>query len=277
MTTKSTRGGGGTAGGGVQSVARALQLLEALTSSPDGLGVSELAQATGLAPATIHRLLATLVAGGYVRQDPDTRRYGLGSALIRLGDIAGGFIGEWVRPCLAELVEISGETANLAVLEAGYATYVAQVPSRHRVRMFTEVGNRLPPHSNAVGKVLLAYRPRATVERILQRQGLPARTRQTITDQRRFLAELDRVVEQGYAVDTGEEEEGVRCIAVPVRGPTRAVAALSVSGPAERLDHSRRERILPDMLRLAEAVTAVLADDGGTADGAPPRRSRVFP
>ncbi|MDQ3612386.1 MAG: IclR family transcriptional regulator C-terminal domain-containing protein, partial [Actinomycetota bacterium] len=128
------------------------------------------------------------------------------------------------------------------------------------------VGNRVSPHSNAVGKVLLAYRPRASVERILQRHGLPARTRRTITDQHRFLAELDRVVEQGYAVDTGEEEEGVRCLAVPVRGPTGEVTALSVSGPAERLDHSRRERILPDMLRLAEDISGALAGGDGAAD-----------
>ncbi len=259
--------GGAAQRGGVQSVERALQLLETLATTPEGLGVSALGQATGLAPATIHRLLATLVARGYARQDPDTRRYGLGSGLIRLGNTAGGFIGAWLRPYLAELVDISGETANLAVLEGGYATYVAQAPSRHRVRMFTEVGNRLPPHSNAVGKVLLAYRPRGDVERILERHGLPARTPRTITDQRMFFAELDRVVEQGYAVDTGEEEEGVGCLAVPVRGPTGAVAAMSVSGPAERLDRSRRERILPDMLRLGDDVSAALAGGEGAADG----------
>ncbi|CAN5295710.1 allantoin degradation transcriptional regulator AllR [soil metagenome] len=274
MSAESTQENDGAARrGGVQSVERALQLLETLTTRPDGLGVSELGQATGLAPATIHRLLATLVARGYARQDPDTRRYGLGSGLIRLGNIAGGFIGAWVRPYLAELVEISGETANLAVLEGGYATYVAQVPSRHRVRMFTEVGNRVSPHSNAVGKVLLAYRPRASVERILERHGLPARTRRTITDQRTFLAELDQVAERGYAVDTGEEEEGVGCLAVPVRGPTGAVVAMSVSGPAERLDRFRRERILPHMLRLADDVSAALAGGdgavGGVATGSP--------
>lgn len=253
--------------GGVQSVERALQLLETLATTREGLGVSDLGQATGLAPATIHRLLATLVANGYARQDPATRRYSLGSALIRLGSTAGGFIGAWLRPYLAELVEISGETANLAVLEDGYVTYVAQAPSRHRVRMFTEVGNRLSPHSNAVGKVLLAYRPREAVERILERRGLPPRTARTITDQPTFLAELDRVVEQGYAVDTGEEEEGVRCLAVPVRGPMGEVAALSVSGPAERLDQPRRERILPHMLRLADQVSAALAWDHGVGEG----------
>lgn len=256
--------GDGAPRGGVQSVERALRLLETLATAPEGLGVSDLGQATGLAPATIHRLLATLVANGYARQEPATRRYTLGSALIRLGNTAGGLIGAWLRPYLAELVEVSGETANLAVLEDGCAAYVAQAPSRHRVRMFTEVGNRLPPHSNAVGKVLLAFRPRADVERILGRHGLPARTSRTITDRTTFLAELDRVVEQGYAVDTGEEEEGVRCLAVPVRGPTGETAALSVSGPAERLDRPRRERILPHMLRLADDVSAALAGDGAS-------------
>src|SRR5215212_5116849 len=149
---------------GVQSVERALELLEALADPGDGRGVSELGRATGLPVATIHRLLATMAAKGYVRQDSTSHKYRLGSHLIQLGEAATRHFASFAHPYLAELMEASGETANLAVFEDGHVAYVAQVPSRHhRVRMFTEVGRRVLPHSSGVGKVVLAFRPRAEV------------------------------------------------------------------------------------------------------------------
>src|SRR5215218_3129801 len=245
---------------GVQSVERALELLEALADDPgEPRGVSELWRATGLPVATIHRLLATMAARGYVRRDTATHRYTLGSHLIRLGEAATRQFARSAHPCLAELMEVSGETANLAMFEDGQIAYVAQVASRqHRVRMFTEVGRRVPPHSSAVGKVVLAFRPRAAVEALLARMGLPRRTPRTITDLGRFLAELDTVARQGYAIDSGEEEVGVRCLAVPVFGVGGSVAAMSVSAPEGRLEARDIERILPEMLRISAALSGDL-------------------
>jgi IclR family transcriptional regulator, acetate operon repressor len=230
--------------------------VQALADPGEARGVSELGRATGLPVATIHRLLATMAARGYVRQDPASHKYTLGSHLIKLGEAATRHFGRFARPYLAELMEASGETANLAVLEDGQVAYVAQVPSRqHRVRMFTEVGRRVLPHSSAVGKVVLAFRPRAEVEAMLARMGLPRRTSRTITDLGRFLAELDTVARQGYAIDSGEEEVGVRCLAVPVFGVGDSVAAMSVSAPEGRLEPKDIERILPEMLRISAALT----------------------
>jgi IclR family transcriptional regulator, acetate operon repressor len=239
---------------GVQSVARTLDLLEALADPPGSRGVSELAVRTGLPQATIHRLLATLVDRGYVRQDPETRRYGLGGRVLRLAAGAEELLGATLRPYLAELVAVSGETANLAALEQGSVVYVAQAPSPHRMRMFTEVGNRVPAHSTAVGKVLLAHRPRTVVEQLLD-HGLEARTPHTITDPDRFLDELDAVRADGYAVDDEEEELGVRCVAVPVYGMARGALAMSVSGPPSRLDDHRITTLVPDLRRIAAAAS----------------------
>lgn len=255
------------AGDGVQSVERALELLEALAEPREAKGVSELARATGLPVATIHRLLATMVSRGYVRQDTGSHKYTLGSHLIRLGEAAARDFAQFARPYLAELMEASGETANLAMLEDGQVAYVAQVPSRHhRVRMFTEVGRRVHPHTSGVGKVVLAFRPRAEVEALLARSGLPPRTPRTITDPARFLAELDKVASQGYAIDSGEEEVGVRCLAVPVFGVGGSVAAMSVSAPEGRLQDRDIERVLPEMLRISAALSAAFL----TAASAPP-------
>jgi IclR family transcriptional regulator, acetate operon repressor len=242
---------------GVQSVERALKLLEALADPGEPRGISELGRATGLPVATIHRLLATMTARGYVRQDTATHKYTLGSHLIRLGEAATRHFARLSHPYLAELMEASGETANLAVFEDGQVAYVAQVPSRHhRVRMFTEVGRRVLPHTSGVGKVVLAFRPRAEVEALLARTGLPRRTPRTITEPKRFLAELDTVARQGYAIDSGEEEVGVRCLAVPVFGVGDSVAAISVSAPEGRLEAKDIERILPEMLRISAALSS---------------------
>jgi IclR family acetate operon transcriptional repressor len=256
------------AGDGVQSVERALELLEALAETGEAKGVSELARATGLPVATIHRLLATMVSRGYVRQDTGSHKYTLGSHLIRLGDAAARDFAQFARPYLAELMEASGETANLAMLEDGQVAYVAQVASRHhRVRMFTEVGRRVHPHTSGVGKVVLAFRPRVEVEALLARTGLPRRTPRTITDPARFLAELDKVAGQGYAIDSGEEEVGVRCLAVPVFGVGGSVAAMSVSAPEGRLQDRDIERVLPEMLRISAALSAAFFT---AASGSPP-------
>ncbi|MFE2753325.1 IclR family transcriptional regulator [Actinosynnema sp. NPDC059335] len=240
--------------GGVQSLQRAFDLLERLADAGGEAGLSELAAASGLPLPTIHRLIRTLVALGYVRQNSN-RRYALGSRLIRLGETASRQFGTWARPFLAELVDRVGETANLAVLDGDEVVYVAQVPSRHSMRMFTEVGRRLLPHGTGVGKAILSQLPRDQVRALLARTGLPAYTPNTITDADVLLASLDRIAARGYALDESEQELGVRCVAVPLRaGP--ALAAVSVSGPDSRLTKESVARIVPAVLAVAERLSA---------------------
>ena len=167
--------------GGVQSVERAFELLEVLAEAGGELSLSEAAAACRLPLPTIHRLVRTLVARGYVRQLP-SRRYALGPRLINLGESASGMLADWARPCLAELVEALGETANLSMIDGDRATYVAQVPSRHAMRMFTEVGRRVHLHTTGAGKALLAQLSEAEVAELVGRAGLSAQTERSITD-----------------------------------------------------------------------------------------------
>lgn len=234
--------------GTVQSLDRALDLIEALARAERALGVGELAEDTRLPQGTVHRLLQTLHARGYVRRT-DARKYSLGTGTLRLGDAAQRALVRAARPYLAELVRLSGETANLAILEGDDVVYVDQVASPHTLRMFAEVGRRVPPHSTAVGKVLLAALSRDRVVPLLQRTGLPARTSSTITDADAFLAELDLVRERGWAADEEEQERGVRCVAVPVGREGRVVAAMSVSGPADRFTAVSSDRLIEAMRR----------------------------
>lgn len=245
------------ASGGVQSLQRAFELLERLADMGGEASLSELAALSGLPMPTIHRLIRTLVTLGYVRQNSN-RRYALGARLIRLGENASLQFGTWARPLLAELVDEVGETANMAVLERDEVVYVAQVPSRHSMRMFTEVGRRLLPHGTGVGKAILAHLPADEVRALLGRTGMPAYTEHTHTDVDTFLRHLTMIAEQGYALDESEQELGVRCLAVPVLGAP-SPTAVSVSGPEGRLTKEAVTRIAPVVQRIAAALSEQLA------------------
>jgi IclR family transcriptional regulator, acetate operon repressor len=235
---------------GVQSVDRALDILELLASSPGTLGVTEVARETGLAPGTAHRLLVALARRGWVRQDAG-RRYGVGLAARRLGDAALGQVASVAAPALRAAVEVTGETANLAALEGDVMVYVAQSPSPHTLRIFAEVGRRVPLHSTAVGKVVLAGMDPARAVALLRATDRPARTEHTLTDLDDLRRELDVVRTQGYALDDEEQELGVRCVAVPLPGGPWASLALSVSGPVERMTREHAAAVVPPLRRIA--------------------------
>lgn len=228
---------------GVQSLERAFGLLETMAGHGGMMGLSQLAAESGLPLPTIHRLVRTLVDLGYVRQEP-SRQYVLGPRLIRLGEASSSMLSIWARPHLSHLVDELGESANLAMLDGDQIVYVAQAPSRHSMRMFTEVGRRVLPHCTAVGKVLMADMSPADVRDLLNRTGMPRHTPNTITDPEQFAKDLVKAAELGYALDAGEQEIGVRCVAVAVpQAPSRL--AISVSGPAARMTDALVERAVP--------------------------------
>jgi IclR family acetate operon transcriptional repressor len=237
----------------VQSLHRAFGLLELVATQGRAMSLTEIAAASGLAPATLHRLARTLVDLGYLRQEP-SRHYALGPRLFLLAESSSTMLNDVALPHLAHLVDEIGETANLAMLDGDRVAYVAQVPGRHSMRMFTEVGRRVLPHCTAVGKALLASSPTADVRALLARTGLPRHTTHTVTEPEELLAQLDRVRELGYAMDEGEQEVGVRCVAVAVPGSTLRLA-MSVSGPAPRMTDELVAHAVP-VLRAAAAGLA---------------------
>ncbi|WP_151525351.1 IclR family transcriptional regulator [Serinicoccus kebangsaanensis] len=242
---------------GVQSVDRALDIVELLAAAPAPIGVTEIARELGLAQGTAHRLVSGLVARGWVRQDTD-RRYAVGPAAMRVGDASYRTLGASAAPALREAVAATGETANLALLEGRVMVYVAQAPSPHTLRIFAEVGRRVPLHSTAVGKVALATRPRAAWAELLGDAPLEPRTPHTVTDVARLVEELEQVRRQGFALDDEEQELGVRCVAVPVQVAGLEVA-MSVSGPTERMTRERAQQVVPELRRIAAALA------GGTS------------
>lgn len=247
--------------GGVQSLARAFAILEALADADGITTLSDIAQRVELPLATTHRLVRSLVSLGYVRQEPN-RQYSLGPRLMRLGVESGRRIGVWATPRLAEAVAELGESVNLAVLDEDEIVYVAQVqPSTHLMRMFTEVGRRTLPHTTAVGKAILAGAPEAEVLALLRRTGMPGRTPRSITSPEEFLEVLRLTRDRGYAVDEEEQEVGVRCVAVAVPDAPRPMA-MSMSGPSARVDDAAVDRAAGVLRRVAAALSQDLGGAG---------------
>jgi IclR family acetate operon transcriptional repressor len=222
----------GRASGGVQSLHRALDVLEAFATAGGTASLTDVAAACGLPAPTVHRLAATLAGRGYLRQLPD-RRYCLGSRLVPIGAQANAQLGERALPVLRGLAELTGESANLAVLTQDRAEYVSRAFGTHTMRIFTEVGNRVALYCTGVGKAILAVLPPERAALLVATAPLVAHTPTTITDPAALHAEIVAIRERGYALDEGEMEVGVRCVAVGM--PGTVPMAVSVSGPAARM------------------------------------------
>jgi IclR family acetate operon transcriptional repressor len=241
----------------VQSVERVFLLLEHMTDNGGSASLTQLAALSGLPMPTIHRLVSTLTMLGYVRRQT-SRRYSLGPRLVRIGEAAGRALGDWAHPSLVKLAKLTGETANLAILEGDAVTYIAQAPGVHSMRMFTEPGRRVSCHSTGVGKCLLAQLPEDNARGILARAGMPAQTDRTITDPDTLLMQLREIRTRGYALDDNEQEIGVRCVAAPVPAAAGQVA-LSISAPQGRMSEGDIARIVPVVQSVAAELSVALA------------------
>lgn len=251
----------GRAVGGVQSVQRTFDILEAVSANGGTMAIGAIASQTSLPLPTIHRLLRTLVERGYMRQLPN-RRYALGFRLVPLGATANSMIGLQAEPILRELVRELGETANLAVLSGDYAEYVAQAPSLHAMRMFTEVGRRVELHCTGVGKALLSQLPESDVRGVVRRVGLPVYTASTLSTQEELFERLELSRRQGFVLDDEEQEAGVRCVAVPVVAASGSLMALSISGPLQRVTEEFVGRAVPLLLAASARLTDELEVTG---------------
>jgi IclR family acetate operon transcriptional repressor len=256
----------------VQSVTRALSILETLVQAEDDLSIVQLQSRIPLALSTLHRILQTLVASGYVYQTDSTKRYGLGYKLLEVAESAKRHarfrLGAVTHPVLKSLSMETGETTNLALIENDEVVYMDQVPGRHRVRMFTEIGHRAPVFCTGSGKAMLAGLPDPDLATVLNRLTLTPSTQHTLTTIDRLQKELFLIRKRGFAIDNEEFELGVRCVAAAiVSGDGRPVAAISVSGPANRLTRARAMELGPLVSELAATCNQALARDNGNTSG----------
>lgn len=249
--------------GGVQSVDRALQILDIL--SRDGhAGVSDIAEEMGVHKSTVFRLLESLVGPEMVQQNTGRGKYQLGFGILRLAASIPARLSlvREARPILEDLAQQSKETVNLAVLRSGYAVNVDQALGPSSLATHDWVGGLTPLHATSSGKVFLAALPADERRRILDEVGLSARTPRTITDRDVLEKQLLDVARNGYAETSEELEIGLNAIAVPVFNHVGAViGSVSISGPAFRFDTAK----LPGLITsLREAGLQISAKMGYT-------------
>lgn len=246
---------------GTQSVGRALAVLDAIAGAEGGLGVTEVAQRTGLTVSTAHRLTRSLCDAGLVAQDLRSERYGLGPRLVVLGRRAEQQLGyATIRPALEALAERTGESVNLGIRAGAEVLVVVDVASSQPLRFDQELGTRVPVHTSAMGKCLVAFGSGSIDAELESLPGLDPLTPRTITDRRALRRELDVVRQRGWALNDEERHPGVRAVAVPVLDAGgAAVAAIAVQGPTVRMGDERLAAVADDVAATAARVAPLLA------------------
>lgn len=258
------------ASGQVQSLSRALKLLNALSFHPQGLSLSEVAHEVGLPNSTAHRLLTTLQNERYVRFDSErsvwligVQAFRVGTAFIRSRDVV-----TIARPYMRRLMEQSGETVNLAIADRGEVIYIAQVETQKMMRAIAGPGGRAPMHCSGVGKALLACFDPPTVDKLVGSIELRRETPNTLITARELKRELEHIQVRGYAVDNEENAIGLRCVAAVIYDEHGSgLAALSVSGPTARITDQRIPVLGSAVAGIAAEITAELGGRRPTAGG----------
>src|SRR5271157_614815 len=243
----------------VQSLVRALALLNRITeSADDGATLTDLAQQIGLPSSTAHRLLTTLEQERYVRFSNEGRLWSVGVQAFVVGCTftKTRSLANVARPHMRHLMEDGGETVNLAVEDEGEAVYLSQVECRQMMRAFARPGARVPLHCSAVGKAILSATSDKKLSKILHQRGMPRLTVKTITSPSALRADLERVRATGYAIDDEEHAIGLRCVAAPIFDETGdVVAAVSASGPMARIGDERMAQLGALVLEASRAIS----------------------
>jgi len=252
-----------------QQIQRALDVIEAIAEAPRGLTLTELAEELGLPKSSVLRLVANLEMRRYVEQDQNNR-YRIGLRVFSIGGraLADNILRTCARPYLEDLALRVGESTYLAILDQEQALYIDRIESPMPVRSHSPIGSHRPLPITAVGKVLLAGMGPAAAAETLRSQaelGSLAQPAPDDLDQR-----LRRIAAEGYAIDVGEYDEGLTCLAAPIRdGHGDVVAALGVSGPSWRITDDRLPAVVGLLIENALGVSRELGHEGSaeTEDG----------
>lgn len=246
------------------SVAKAFAILEYLASIGGARDLGVISRAVGMHKSTAYRFLSTLNTLGYVYQDPETSRYSLGSKVVWLAStyLDSLDLRTLARPMLEKLVEESRETVHLAILDNLEVVYIDKVDGHQPVKMASRVGNRMPAHSTGLGKALLAHNDESQWPVYVNAKGLTSYTPNTITDANEFYSHLQGIKQRGYAIDNSENEDGIRCVAVPILDHTgKTIGALSISGWSLTMTPDRDDGMAQLALDTARLISERLGSE----------------
>jgi DNA-binding IclR family transcriptional regulator len=247
------------------AVERALNILEAAANRREGLTNSEISHKLGIPKSSASYILRTLERRGYLRRDVENGRYRLGLKILSLGGDARANLdlAEVALPFMQALQERIHLTIHLAVLDQGEAVYIEKVEAPGFFKVNTWVGRRMFLHSTSVGKCLLAWLPKPEVETLLRQQGMKKRTPKTISSVPKLLADLERVRDQGHAIDDEENSLGARCVGAPIFDAMGTVtASLGVSGTLTQMDEANLPRIMDALKETARRISRQVSRSG---------------
>lgn len=253
----------------VRSTFRILQEL----GRAEQLGLSEITQRTGISKSTVFRILSTLQELGYVLRDED-RIYRISPTLAQLAgeEAAGEALRRLALPHMLALRDKYGETVNLGVRYFDKVTYLEVVPSEFALRLEEVRGASVPVHATSLGKAILAFSPRGAVEGLVRGRSLERITPNTICDPDEFLAELRRVNSAGFAFDRSEGSLLANCVSAPILDAQgNAIAALSISGPAQRFHPKKDSPVIASLLNATSEITRMLVRSAMRSKSVSPR------
>ena len=245
----------------IQSVARALTIVDTLAEVRGELALNEIATRLSLPKSTVHGLVSTLKDFGYIEQSTFTGKYRLGIRFFEIGHVVaqGWEVRKVAAPYIQKLLELLFETVHLAVLDKLEVLYIDKRESGESLRIVSQVGMRLPAHCTGVGKVLMAHLSPEERTELINKKGLPRFTKNTLTDVESLEDELTRIRMQGFAIDNEEIMDSLRCVAAPIRDQTgKVISAISLSGPVSRLRGERFEHAIRSVTETAEEISAGL-------------------
>ena len=246
--------------GRLSSVTSALLVMKAFSAEEAEIGISSLAKRLGLAKSTVHRLAVTLAAEGFLEQNPDTGRYRLGLSLFTLGALARRRmdVSNVSRPLLGVLRDKYQEATTLAILSGPSIMFLHNLESGQAIGTRAHIGDLKPAYCTAEGRVLLAFSPPPVLAAVLA-EPREQRTSKTLVETKALQQLLDEVRQAGYAIDDEESEEGMRCLAAPVRDISgKVVAAVGLAGPTQRLTKKDLRAMASEVVATGEAVSARL-------------------
>lgn len=245
----------------VQSVNRALTILEMLSKYPNGLGVTEIAHEMDVAKSTVHRLLSSLLSYDFVSKDPNSHYYKLGLKLLYLGNEVSKSldIRSVSLPFLKKLSQQTGETVHLAIYDQGEVVYIEKIESSALLRMYSQIGIRAPAHCTGLGKAILSQKSEQEIDDFIHTKGLHQFTDNTLTTKTALMKALREAKALGYAYDDEEHERGIRCAASPIFNfRNEVIGAISVAGPTTRITEEKLKELCTQVKKIAIDISTAM-------------------
>ncbi|WP_109299852.1 IclR family transcriptional regulator [Aquimarina sp. AU474] len=243
------------------SVEKAFKILDCFSIDKMELGVTEIAKQMGTNKSAVYRMLATMEALNVIQQNPENGKYRLGLKLFELSQkvsIHKNFISK-ARPFMEELVKRAGETAHLAIYKNQKVYFLDKVVGRHDLQINSQIGTEKPLHCTGLGKIMLAFAEH-NYNNIVEHINLETITKNTIINKKKLLLEVEKIKNQGFALDMEENEIGLVCVAVPVFSTNgKFIAAISTSGPSARFNENEIQTYTGDLKHTAEQLKHIFS------------------